>query len=663
MFSVTIREKSGQVYTFHFDKPEIMIGRVKGNDVILPKQNISKRHALVQVQGARFVVEDLGSTNGTYVNGHRIATPVEVGSEDKVYLGDFVMQYYDLSQAGAEDAAEPASEAEIGDDAFDVDLEAGLAPLEPLEDAAPPVVPDDEGFGDGLGDDLDSDFGAELAADFGADALDVAHEPLEAEKTEEPELDESTLAQLDKAAAAAQAEIAARRASASDAEVVVGEAIASDDPLAVDALDDRMTGPIDGLTAGLEGASAPDLSMDLDFDLSLPPIDEEPLAADAVAEPAEESVAAPGHYDTLDELYVTAVDTLASSLTGDAAQLSDTEWTEMEEKVIAFVDDRAAEGAFSAELDVDRLKRDLIYELAGLGPLESLLDDPTVETIEVNAADSIWLHRDGARVAADARFSGQPALSAAADRLVRASGVSADADATWVDGTLADGTTIRVAWPPMCPSGPVLLIRKPRGDAPSLEDLIGRGVIAEQAAIQLQELMLAGRSIALVGWTGAGRRTVLNALAAEIPESERIVVTEQGMRLHLSQPQVIRLDSSGGAKNVMRIAHKLRPDRVLLGACGADEMMALLHHASDGFAPWMGILYGLGPDEAVERIINAHEVHYPGVGRDVACARAAAALDILAVFSGTDDSVILDQVVEVVRQDGELRTVTLASEG
>ena len=82
MFSITIRERSGQVYTFHFDKHEVQIGRVKGNDVILPKQNISKRHALVRANGGRFVIEDLGSTNGTYVNGNRISTAVEIGAVD-----------------------------------------------------------------------------------------------------------------------------------------------------------------------------------------------------------------------------------------------------------------------------------------------------------------------------------------------------------------------------------------------------------------------------------------------------------------------------------------------------------------------------------------------------------------------------------------------------
>ena len=126
MFSVTIRERSGQVYTFHFDKPEILIGRVKGNDVILPKQNISKRHALIRSEGSTFVVEDFGSTNGTFVNGHRITDPVEIGSEDKVYLGDFVMQFFAIDAENRVEVAESprALDAVPEDAAASEDLKA-----------------------------------------------------------------------------------------------------------------------------------------------------------------------------------------------------------------------------------------------------------------------------------------------------------------------------------------------------------------------------------------------------------------------------------------------------------------------------------------------------------------------------------------------------------
>ncbi len=687
MFSVTIREKSGQVYTFHFDKPEIMIGRVKGNDVILPKQNISKRHALVRVHGPRFVVEDLGSTNGTYVNGHRITTPVEVGSEDKAYLGDFVMQFFDLGQPNDGTAADDA--APLGDD-LGLDAatsESGRAvssSSQPAQSADGGADFDASGFGadefsaDAFGDDAfgDDAFAAEAfdaaSADdalasgaFGADdpfAAPVADQggpgldgeadaPLEALDA----LDESTLSQLGDAASDAMAEIAARREAAAP---MVGDAavVAADPVAAMEAVDDRMTGPVDGLGAALDaaaaavsGVQAPDLSLDL----SMPDV-AAPMPVMSTAE-GDAFVPPSGHYDALALLHTQASEELAGSFTGDAAQLSDSEWAEMEARVVAFVDGQHA--SLPDTLDLDRLKRDLIYELVGLGPLETLLDDAAVETIEVNGPEQIWVHRDSERQETEVRFSGQAALSSAAERLVRASGAP-DSAGHWVDGTLADGTTVRVAWPPLCPNGPVVLIRKPRGDAPSLDDLVGRGVVTEDAAGQLRDLMLAGRSIALVGAAGSGRRTVLNALAREVPDTERIVVTEQGVRLHLSQPQVIRLDTAVGDE-ALHVARMLRPDRILLGECGAAQLIGLIDHACDGIAPWLGFLHARSAEEAMQRALNAHAVRYAGVPMAVAASRTVAALDVLGVFSIVDGGAVLDRIVEVTLEGADLRAVDL----
>ena len=136
-------------------------------------------------------------------------------------------------------------------------------------------------------------------------------------------------------------------------------------------------------------------------------------------------------------------------------------------------------------------------------------------------------------------------------------------------------------------------------------------------------------------------------------------MTEQGVRLHLGQPQVIRLDATAGVDTVLRIAHRLRPDRVLLGTCGANEMMALLHCTSDGFAPWMGLLVGQSADAAVERVVSAHAIQYPGANRATACARVATALDVLGVFSAAEGGPVLTTVVEVVREGDELRTLPL----
>ena len=101
MFSVSITEKGGNQRTMDFSKPEVHIGRVQGNDIILPKGNVSKRHARIVLKEGRLIIVDLKSTNGTYVNGRKITSPLVVKSGDKIYIGDFILGV----EGGADEAA------------------------------------------------------------------------------------------------------------------------------------------------------------------------------------------------------------------------------------------------------------------------------------------------------------------------------------------------------------------------------------------------------------------------------------------------------------------------------------------------------------------------------------------------------------------------------
>src|SRR5687768_8712061 len=102
MFTVVITEKGGAQRRMEFDKNEVTIGRVQGNDIILPKGNVSKRHSRIVLKDNRFIVVDLKSTNGTYVNGRKITSPLVVKAGDKIYIGDFILT---LDEAGAMAAA------------------------------------------------------------------------------------------------------------------------------------------------------------------------------------------------------------------------------------------------------------------------------------------------------------------------------------------------------------------------------------------------------------------------------------------------------------------------------------------------------------------------------------------------------------------------------
>src|SRR4051812_38224064 len=103
MFTINIQEKGGEQRRMVFNKPEVTIGRVQGNDIVLPKGNVSKRHARIVLKDGKFIIVDLKSTNGTYVNGRKITSPLVVKDSDKIYIGDFIV--------GVDEAASSDSEA------------------------------------------------------------------------------------------------------------------------------------------------------------------------------------------------------------------------------------------------------------------------------------------------------------------------------------------------------------------------------------------------------------------------------------------------------------------------------------------------------------------------------------------------------------------------
>src|SRR3984885_9960686 len=105
MFTILIQEKGGEQRRMVFNKPEVTIGRVQGNDIVLPKGNVSKRHARIVLKDGKFIIVDLKSTNGTYVNGRKITSPLVVKAGDKIYIGDFIITLEEPAGAGAAPSA------------------------------------------------------------------------------------------------------------------------------------------------------------------------------------------------------------------------------------------------------------------------------------------------------------------------------------------------------------------------------------------------------------------------------------------------------------------------------------------------------------------------------------------------------------------------------
>ncbi|HWU86696.1 MAG TPA: FHA domain-containing protein, partial [Kofleriaceae bacterium] len=140
MFTIIIQEKGGEQRRMVFNKPEVTIGRVQGNDIVLPKGNVSKRHARIVLKDGKFIIVDLKSTNGTYVNGRKITSPLVVKDSDKIYIGDFIVGV-DEAASNDGDAASEATTSPPGDRMVPP---VEVRPPRPTEAAPmPPMPPSD----------------------------------------------------------------------------------------------------------------------------------------------------------------------------------------------------------------------------------------------------------------------------------------------------------------------------------------------------------------------------------------------------------------------------------------------------------------------------------------------------------------------------------------
>src|ERR1700761_1632268 len=115
MFTILIQEKGGEQRRMVFNKPEVTIGRVQGNDIVLPKGNVSKRHARIVLKDGKFIIVDLKSTNGTYVNGRKITSPLVVKDSDKIYIGDFIVGVDEAASGEGESQSETTTSPPGGD--------------------------------------------------------------------------------------------------------------------------------------------------------------------------------------------------------------------------------------------------------------------------------------------------------------------------------------------------------------------------------------------------------------------------------------------------------------------------------------------------------------------------------------------------------------------
>ncbi len=264
-----------------------------------------------------------------------------------------------------------------------------------------------------------------------------------------------------------------------------------------------------------------------------------------------------------------------------------------------------------------REQRDLVSimldDMLGLGPLEPLLADDTVNDIMVNGAKQIYVERRGKLELTDATFRDNTHVMSAVTRIVSAIGRRIDESTPLVDARLADGSRVNIIIPPLAIDGPSISIRKFSKKAIDLDAMSRQNNISVAMATVLKIAARCQLNILISGGTGSGKTTLLNALSQMIDTDERIVTIEDAAELQLQQPHVVRLETrppnlEGRGEITMRDlvknALRMRPDRIILGEIRGAEAIDMLQAMNTGHDGSLGTIHANRPREAMSRMEN-----------------------------------------------------------
>ncbi len=261
--------------------------------------------------------------------------------------------------------------------------------------------------------------------------------------------------------------------------------------------------------------------------------------------------------------------------------------------------------------EMENLSREMVDELTGYGPLEELIKDDRINDILVNGTQHIYVERSGVLSRTDLRFIDDEHVLRVIRRILAPLGRRIDESSPMVDARLPDGSRVNAIIPPLALDGPCLSIRKFRKEPLQASDLVAAGTL-DEGVLSFLKLAVTRRSNVLIsGGTGAGKTTLLNVLSRFISPAERLVSIEDAAELNLGHDHVVRLetrppnvDGKGEvtARDLMRNALRMRPDRVLLGEVRSDEVMDMLQAMNTGHDGCMSTVHANSPRDALLRL-------------------------------------------------------------
>jgi pilus assembly protein CpaF len=282
--------------------------------------------------------------------------------------------------------------------------------------------------------------------------------------------------------------------------------------------------------------------------------------------------------------------------------------SEVRQALIALID---SEPTLLSSLEKQQISEEVLDEVFGLGPLEAMLQDPTISDILVNGARQVYVERKGLLELTNVTFRDDQHLLRIIDKIVSQVGRRVDESTPMVDARLLDGSRVNAIIPPLAIDGPLLSIRRFSQDKLMPADLVEKKALTRGMMELLEAAVKCHLNIIIAGGTGAGKTTLLNALSAFINPKERIVTIEDAAELQLKQPHVARLETrpanleGNGAirqRELLVNSLRMRPDRIVVGEVRGEEALDMLQAMNTGHDGSLTTIHANTPRDGVSRL-------------------------------------------------------------
>ena len=259
----------------------------------------------------------------------------------------------------------------------------------------------------------------------------------------------------------------------------------------------------------------------------------------------------------------------------------------------------------------EQITSDVLDEILGYGPIQPLLDDPTITEIMVNRPDQVYAERGGKIFLTDKTFRDDSHIMRIIEKIVMPLGRRVDESSPMVDARLPDGSRVNAIVPPLAVKGPVLTVRKFSREPLTVDDLINFGTLTPEMAEFLSACVRARLNMMVSGGTGSGKTTTLNVLTSFVPNDERVVTIEDAAELRLMQDHVVSLESKPPnlegkgeitIRMLVRNALRMRPDRIIVGEVRGGEALDMLQAMNTGHDGSLTTAHTNSPRDTLSRL-------------------------------------------------------------